>query len=247
MQIPELIAHRGYAAAYPENTLPAFQAAIAAGARYLECDVQLSRDLAPVLFHDPDLSRQCGRRGMIKDFALAGLREFSAGCPAQFGTRFAGVRIATLAELVELLHRHPQVTPFIELKKNSLADFGVELMLDRVLAEIRDLRGRAVLISYELASLRAARARGWPLVGAVVDAWSETGKRELASLAPDYLFCDVQGLPAQGPLAFPKARLAVFEVAEAGLALGLAARGVELVETFAFVELQAALNREAGP
>lgn len=246
MEIPELIAHRGYAAAYPENTIPAFQAAIAAGACYLECDIQLSSDLAPVLFHDRDLGRQCGRGGRIKDYALARLREFSAGCPEQFGNRFAGVPIATLAELVDLLLIHPQVTPFLELKKNSLDDIGPERMLDLVLAEMRELRERAVLISYELAPLRAARARGWPLVGAVLDTWPETGNHELAKLAPDYLFCAVQGLPRQVPLAFPGARLAVFEVADAPLALALAERGVELIETFAIAEMQAALERSAG-
>ena len=39
---PDLVAHRGYALRYPENTLAAFQAAITAGARFVECDVQLS-------------------------------------------------------------------------------------------------------------------------------------------------------------------------------------------------------------
>ena len=56
MDIPELVAHRGYALHYPENTLIGIEAAIRAGARYVEVDVQLSADKVPVLFHDRTLT-----------------------------------------------------------------------------------------------------------------------------------------------------------------------------------------------
>ena len=47
-----LIAHRGYHAAAPENTLAAFEAAIMVGASGIETDVRISRDGVPVLIHD---------------------------------------------------------------------------------------------------------------------------------------------------------------------------------------------------
>ena len=239
--IPELIAHRGYAACYPENTLPAFAAAIEAGACYLECDVQISADLVPVLFHDLTLERQCCQLGRIRDCSLARLHDFSAGCPERFGNRFAEVRIAALAELVELLRPHPGVILFVELKKNSLEEFGPEKVLDIVLEQLSEVRQRAVLISYEMNVLQAARRRGWPAVGAVVDFWDEIRRPELADLAPDYIFCFVKGLPTSGPLGFPGAKLAVFEVDVPEEALALAGRGVELIETFALVEMQKGL------
>ena len=46
--VPSLVAHRGWASCYPENTLPAVAAALAAGAAYIEIDIQLTRDLVPV-------------------------------------------------------------------------------------------------------------------------------------------------------------------------------------------------------
>lgn len=49
-----IVAHRGYALKHPENTLEAFQAAVDAGARWVEVDVQI-HDGAPVLAHDPEL------------------------------------------------------------------------------------------------------------------------------------------------------------------------------------------------
>jgi glycerophosphoryl diester phosphodiesterase len=47
-----LIAHRGYHAAAPENTLAAFEAAIMVGASGIETDVRISRDGVPILIHD---------------------------------------------------------------------------------------------------------------------------------------------------------------------------------------------------
>jgi len=71
MRLPELIAHRGYASRYPENTLPAIEAALKAGARHVEIDVQTSADHIPVLFHDATLERLCGVQGRIRDAELA--------------------------------------------------------------------------------------------------------------------------------------------------------------------------------
>lgn len=241
--LPELIAHRGYAYAYPENTLPAFAAAIKAGAQYVECDVQLSSDRVPVLFHDHTLRRQCRQSGEIKDYPLARLLEFSAGFADRFGDRFVDVRIATLSGLVELLRLHPDVVAFVELKRNSLDYFGVKPVLNLVIAQLREVRQRVVLISYEIGALQEARRRDWQMVGVVVNNWGEIQRLEVADLAPDYIFCAVEGLPASGPLIFPGARLAVFEVEDPETALALAGRGVELIETFVLVELQKGLER----
>jgi glycerophosphoryl diester phosphodiesterase len=51
---PQCIAHRGYNAAYPENTMAAFIGAIEAGAHALETDIHLSKDGVVVLSHVRD-------------------------------------------------------------------------------------------------------------------------------------------------------------------------------------------------
>ncbi len=50
-RFPQAIAHRGYRAEYPENTMSAFAAAIKAGAHALETDIHLSKDAVVVLSH----------------------------------------------------------------------------------------------------------------------------------------------------------------------------------------------------
>ena len=56
-------AHRGGGGEAPENTLPAFEAAVAMGYRYLETDVHLTNDGVLLAFHDSSLERLTDRAG----------------------------------------------------------------------------------------------------------------------------------------------------------------------------------------
>jgi glycerophosphoryl diester phosphodiesterase len=134
------------------------------------------------------------------------------------------------------------VRPFGELKRGSLDHFGVELVLDRVLAAIAPLGTRPVLISFSLEALAEARKRSRLAIGPVFDHWRDREDPRAAELAPEFVFCDADGLPSSGELRHAGARVAVYEVDDAAVARSLAARGVELVETFSIAELAAALR-----
>ncbi|MCY4112087.1 MAG: glycerophosphodiester phosphodiesterase family protein [Chloroflexi bacterium] len=124
---PLVIAHRGDTAAGPENTLPAFAAAIDAGADGIELDVHPSRDGAPVVHHDYYLERTTNGAGLVTDHTLAELRALDAG--AWFGEAFAGERLPTLEEVLSLAAGRVRLE--IELKGTTLA------FLERVLEAIR--------------------------------------------------------------------------------------------------------------
>lgn len=69
------ISHRGYCAEATENTVEAFDAALAHGFTHLETDLRCTRDGHIVLCHDPDLSRISGRRVAIHDLTRAELTQ----------------------------------------------------------------------------------------------------------------------------------------------------------------------------
>lgn len=241
MPAAEFVAHRGYPRRFPENTLASLEGAIAAGARYVEVDVQLTRDFVPVLFHDENIRRVCSMEGTISHYTFEELRRFSAAEHGRFGTRYAHERIPSLAEFAALLERHPAVTAFVELKREALNSFGADAVLTRVVRDLRPVQARCVLISFALEPLEAAKRTGWR-VGAVIEHWRERKQNALARLAPEYLFCDVNGLPWWGKLRFPGAKVVIYEVDDPGVARKLVARGADLIETFAIGELRAALG-----
>ncbi len=72
--LPAAIAHRGYSARYPENTMAAFAAAVELGYRIVETDVHATADNVPVVFHDSRLDRLTDRRGALSEMNWPELR-----------------------------------------------------------------------------------------------------------------------------------------------------------------------------
>lgn len=91
-------AHRGLSALMPENTLPAFAAALAFGADEIEFDVRLTRDQRMIISHDGNLERISDGKGELKDFTLRELRELNVG-----GSRGWTVPFCTAEEVFALL------------------------------------------------------------------------------------------------------------------------------------------------
>ena len=100
-RLPLVIAHRGDRSAAPENTLPAFQCALSAGADGVELDVRLTQDGQLVVFHDYRLDRTSDGHGRVMDRTLAEVRSLDVG--SWFGPAFKSETVPTLDEVFELL------------------------------------------------------------------------------------------------------------------------------------------------
>ncbi|MDR2465669.1 MAG: glycerophosphodiester phosphodiesterase [Streptococcaceae bacterium] len=97
----KIFAHRGYRGKYPENTCLAFQKAVEIGADGIELDVHLSKDQQLVVMHDERIDRTTDGTGYIQEYSLRELKRFDAG--SWFDSSFAGERIPTLEEVLDLL------------------------------------------------------------------------------------------------------------------------------------------------
>ncbi len=237
MAKPKLIAHRGYPQYFPENTIVGIGAAIEAGARYVEIDIQLTADQEPVLFHDRDLKRMCGNNGSIHNYTLDQLRSLRASEPERFGDAFKHIHIATLVELIELLLHHPKVIVFIEIKHIAIKKYGATIILSQLHRMLKPIRRRCILISFDYEFLLVAHRNNWKSLGPVIENWSDRNNQIIKDIEPEFLFCDYKILPRYKSIRKGDSRLAVYDVADPDLALRLFNQGADYIETFAIEEM----------
>jgi len=119
-----VISHRGEHLAHPENTLPAFQAAIDAGADYFELDVRTTSDGKLVLMHDRTVDRTTNGHGPVREMTYDQIRQLDAG----------GTKVPTLEEALQFAHG--KIGVYVDCKQISPSDLVAALqktdMLDRV-------------------------------------------------------------------------------------------------------------------
>jgi len=187
-----LVAHRGLQSRFPENTLLALKKAIDAGAQYIELDIQFSDDCLPIIYHDPDLQRVSAIEGNVWDYPRKELLDISAYEPQRLGNRFITETIAPLEALVDLLKENPQVTAFVELKEESIAHCGRDLMLERVMNILAPVKPQVVLISYDYCLVEAARKAQWGQVGVVLKQWQDLETDTVKNIGSDYIFVDYE-------------------------------------------------------
>ncbi len=168
----EIIAHRGYSARAPENTVASVRAALDVGARAVEWDIQVAATGTPYVFHDDTLDRTTGGRG---PFALADDRELArleAG--AWFAEAYRGEPVPTLASVLAALDdRATRIYPEIKtFREPGHVDTIVSLVREAGWLE------RTVFISMDWDALAQVRRRAPDVgVGYIVE---EPGRYEAA-------------------------------------------------------------------
>lgn len=232
--LPQIVAHRGNAAEFPENTLQALESAVSLGIRHVEFDVQLSADLVPVLMHDADLQRVAGRPESVHDLTWSTLAETPVGEVARLGHAHAFTCPPSLAQVVDALAGWAGVTAFVEVKRSSLRRFGREAVLTRIANVLRPVLERCVLISFDLPSLKVLRAMTGARIGWVLSQYDEAAQAQAAELAPQFLFANLERLPTElEPLWSGPWQWALYEVRDLKTAKACHARGAQFVETMA--------------
>jgi len=194
---PLNIAHRGGAGLWPENTLFAFQQAIAADFDGAELDVQLTRDGELAVFHDfllkPELCRHGDarwlsrrERRLIRDLDSAEVKEFDVG-RVKPRTLYAqrhrvkhpkdGEPIPLLPEVLALVRTRPEFKLFIEIKtcaeERSLSA-PPRAVAEAVVADLRraEFVANAVLVGFDWEALLHAKA-----IEPTLPCWFSTKRR----------------------------------------------------------------------
>jgi glycerophosphoryl diester phosphodiesterase len=145
------IAHRGASGHAPENTMAAFRRAVEFGARFIETDLQITRDARIIAIHDFTLERTTNGRGQVHLLTLDQIRALDAG--SWFGDRgngsFSGEHVPTLEEILDFAKEH-DVIFYLEIKSGPA--WGVE---HAMVAALRDhnASARVVILSFDPSSL----------------------------------------------------------------------------------------------
>jgi glycerophosphoryl diester phosphodiesterase len=236
----EVIAHRGYSAVAPENTLAAVRAAIEAGADAVEFDLHVTRDGVAVVFHDSTLERTTDGSGPLGARSYEELRSLDAG--GWYGTAFANERVPSLAQALECIgDRLGRVYPEVK-------GYREEADLDRMADLVREhgMEDRAVFISMDWRALERMREHDAAVrVGYIVEK-AERAAEGLARAAGDPLaLLDFKAaLLLDDPALAARARaagveLAVWTVDDPRRATALLSLGVRRITTNRVAELLA--------
>ena len=179
----------------PENTLPAFQEGIRAGADFLELDVYATKDDVLVVTHDPAINmticQGAGGKRPIREMTLAEVRQYDCGLPNTklFPRQIAapGARIPTLDEVLDLGKTSPNIRFNVEIKSSEKMQDMVlppDEISRRVVEALRKhkLESRAMVQSFDFRVVKAMR-RIAP--GITVAALYGPGERDFVDIAKE--------------------------------------------------------------
>ncbi|MCU1439861.1 MAG: hypothetical protein JWP85_858 [Rhodoglobus sp.] len=141
--------HRGDQEGAPENTLPAFELAIASQAQFIETDLQLTSDGVPVLMHDWTVDRTTDGSGPVWTYTWDELSRLDAG--RWYADEFTGTRVPALSQLLDLV-RSSNTRVLLELK-GSWNVAQLQFVADDI--ERFGLDGRVIVASFDIMSLKA--------------------------------------------------------------------------------------------
>lgn len=152
---PLLMAHRGASDELPENTLAAFQRALAQGADVLETDIRFTRDDEMILMHDATLERTTNGAGVVAEMTLAEIKRLRAERSFESKQTLGAEEIPMLAEFLQATHASA-VPLALELKDDRFIQPRAAEKLIRVLEEHGAL-ARTSLLSFHAARIRACK------------------------------------------------------------------------------------------
>jgi glycerol kinase len=232
-----LIAHRGDMTCYPENSMRAIQAAVNLGLSNVEIDIQFSKDGVPIVIHDDNLLRTTGSNKNIRDLNAKDISTYLLNNVHQLSDDLTLLNIPSLNAVVNTLNKYPEMTLFVELKRQSIEHFGSHLVVDAVLHQLKQAKFKIVVISFVADVISLVQSRSLYSVGFVISEFNQAHQDQAEHMQPDYLFCNINKISSPETLWDGQWQWALYDIQDPQLACKLLNQGVALIETGDIVKL----------
>jgi glycerophosphoryl diester phosphodiesterase len=155
LTIPLVVAHRGGANLFPENTLAAYEGAAALGCQAIEAgDLQLTADGGLVAMHDATVDRTTTGSGNVGDFTVPGIRTLTVDASVWFGGRWVDQPVPTFAQILDRLGGEVVLVP----ESKSMGPATTLAIIDAVAA--RGLQDSVIIQSFRLPEVALVSAAG---------------------------------------------------------------------------------------
>ena len=192
---PKLIAHRGDNKNFPENSLKGIEAALKAGAHFVEFDIQMTSDQQLIVHHDADLKRTAKKDISIFEHDYNALRQFSIHESTRFHNAHYPTPISLLTDVLHLLAQYPHATAFVEIKTQSLKHWGKKVVMDTLLPLLKPYASQCTVISFNSTALHYTKRHSNLTTGWVVKHYNEKSYQKADKLQPEFLICDYKKIP----------------------------------------------------
>ncbi len=232
-----LIAHRGDMSTYPENSMLAFKSAVEMGFTHVELDIQVSKDLVPIVIHDDNLKRTTGVDKYVWDLTAHEVNTIYVNSHSQNEKLNELLKIKTLKQMVDFLNDYSTITVFVEIKRQSVEHFGLSKVVDKVLEAQINAKFNVVIISFVDEVIEyVKKVRPYP-TGFILKKYNKKYLLKAEQLQPDYLFCNIKKVNKPSELWSGPWRWALYDIKNPTFAYELLEQGVDLIETGDVVKL----------
>lgn len=195
MDADRLIAHRGDNTNYPENSYAGIEAALKAGAKYVEFDLQMNADKTLIVFHDDDFVRMADNDVSLFETNDAALKKISVHEPDKFFKQYYPTRVPHLDEVIELFKAYPEAKALVEIKVQSLEYWGLETVMKKLLASLKVITRQAIVISFSAEALLYTQEYSSMEVGLVFNQYLKKHLETGMKIKPEYMICPYKIVP----------------------------------------------------
>ncbi|MEE9446032.1 MAG: glycerophosphodiester phosphodiesterase family protein [Cocleimonas sp.] len=192
MRTNRLVAHRGDNTHYPENSLAGIESALMAGSVNIEFDIQMNLDGSLIVIHDTDFRRTSNDHSSVFATTNIKLKKISVHEPQRFSEIHMPTPVPFLSDVMNLIKRYPKATAFIELKEQSIKQWGLNKVMKALALVLVDHQAQSILISFSYDAIKFAKEKCKIRTGMVLNHYNKATRKIAQQLTPDFLICSYE-------------------------------------------------------